>query len=198
RGVSLQALIGANPQIRNPHLIQPGQTLNIPAGGAAPGATPGATPPRGSTPTGNASGARTVQIAESFLNRNASELKRSGQLPMDPSVPSNLCCANFVSAVLRKNGLMTAREHTNAVRQLDITLRNKGWQPVNMANAKPGDVVIMQRGGVSHTEIVAKNENGRVTLIGSNNRNADGSQRITYDPGPWWHSKVSAILTPPR
>ena len=104
----------------------------------------------------------------------------------------------YNKAVLEKNGLLSKGEHTDSVRQLDKTLRGKGWTPVSMAHAKPGDVVIMQRNGVSHTEIVAKNENGKITLVGSNNRNADGSQRITYDAGTWWHSKVSAILTPPR
>ena len=196
-GVSLSALTAANPQIRNPNLIHPGQKINIPGGGkpTAPVQGPGPSTP---TPAGNATGARTAQIAESFLGRNASELKRSGDLPMNPNVPNNVCCANFVSAVLEKNGQLSKSEHTDAVRVLDPTLRKKGWTEVSMANAKPGDVVIMQRGGVSHTEIVAKNENGKITLVGSNNRNADGSQRITYDAGTWWHSKVSAILTPPR
>ena len=196
-GVSLSALTAANPQIRNPNLIHPGQKINIPGGGkpTAPVQGPGPSTP---TPAGNATGARTAQIAESFLGRNASELKRSGDLPMNPNVPNNVCCANFVSAVLQKNGLLSKSEHTDAVRVLNTTLRKKGWTEVSMANAKPGDVVIMQRGGVSHTEIVAKNENGKITLVGSNNRNADGSQRITYDAGTWWHSKVSAILTPPR
>ena len=196
-GVSLSALTAANPQIRNPNLIHPGQKINIPGGGKSspPVQGPGPSTP---TPAGNATGARTAQIAESFLGRNASELKRSGDLPMNPNVPNNVCCANFVSAVLQKNGLLSKSEHTDAVRVLNTTLRKKGWTEVSMANAKPGDVVIMQRGGVSHTEIVAKNENGKITLVGSNNRNADGSQRITYDAGTWWHSKVSAILTPPR
>ena len=196
-GVSLSALTAANPQIRNPNLIHPGQKINIPGGGKSspPVQGPGPSTP---TPAGNATGARTAEIAESFLGRNASELKRSGDLPMNPNVPNNVCCANFVSAVLEKNGQLSKSEHTDAVRVLDPTLRKKGWTEVSMANAKPGDVVIMQRGGVSHTEIVAKNENGKITLVGSNNRNADGSQRITYDAGTWWHSKVSAILTPPR
>ena len=200
-GVSLQALTAANPQVRNPNLIYPGQKIHIPGGGGkADGANGGTGPtaPKQPTPAGNATGARAAKIAESFLGRNASELKRSGDLPMNPNVPSNVCCANFVSAVLQKNGQLSKGEHTDAVRVLNTTLRKKGWTPVSMANARPGDVVIMQRGGVSHTEIVAKNENGKITLIGSNNRNADGSQRITYDAGTWWHSKVSAILTPPR
>jgi len=36
-GVSLSALIAANPQIGNPNLIYPGQTVNIPGGGSLPG-----------------------------------------------------------------------------------------------------------------------------------------------------------------
>ena len=202
-GVSLQSLIAANPQIRNPDLIYPGQKVHLPGGAGAgksggAGETGGAKGAGTPTPAGNATGARTAQIAESFLNRNASELKRSGELPMNPNVPSNVCCANFVSAVLEKNGLLSKGEHTDSVSTLNSTLQRKGWTSVSLADAKPGDVVIMKRGGVSHTEIVAKNENGKVTLVGSNNRNADGSQRITYDSGTWWHSKVSAILTPPR
>ena len=204
-GVSLKDLIAANPQIKNPDLIYPGDKVKIPGGGRT-GGTPGSAPVDGTAPTttsgahtpaGNASSARTAQIAESFLNRNASELKRSGDLPMNPNVPNNVCCANFVSAVLQKNGLLGKGEHTDSVAQLNTTLRRKGWTPVSLANARPGDVVIMQRNGTSHTEIVAKNENGKITLIGSNNRNADGSQRITYDSSTWWHSKVSAILRAP-
>jgi spore coat assembly protein SafA len=44
-GVSLQALIAANPQISDPAAIYPGQTINLPAGagaGAGAGAQPGA------------------------------------------------------------------------------------------------------------------------------------------------------------
>ena len=134
-----------------------------------------------------------MQIAESFLERNASELKKSGELPMNPNVPSDVCCANFVSAVLEKNGQMTKGEHTDRVETLGNTLRGKGWKQVSLANAKPGDVIILNNG--AHVEMVAKNENGKLTLIGSNNRNADGSQRITYGsvygPNP-------VVLTPPN
>ncbi|WP_288919890.1 SafA/ExsA family spore coat assembly protein [uncultured Ottowia sp.] len=206
-GVSLKSLIAANPQIANPDLIYPNQKINLPSGAQGAGRTGGAGGTGGAqgtqgtstpTPAGNGKGANTAAIAKSFEGRNASELKRSGALPMNPNVPNDVCCANFVSAVLQKNGLLSAGEHTDAVRQLDVTLRRKGWQPVSLANAKPGDVVIMERNGVSHTEIVASNENGKVTLIGSNNRNADGSQRITYDASNWWHNHLSAILTPPN
>jgi len=36
RGISLQSLIAANPQISNPDLIYPGQNINIPGGGSSP------------------------------------------------------------------------------------------------------------------------------------------------------------------
>ncbi|GHE26478.1 LysM peptidoglycan-binding domain-containing protein [Vulcaniibacterium thermophilum] len=59
-GVSLDALLRANPQIRNPNLIHPGQSVNLPGGGSAPprtevgpprseGAPPA--PPSGEAPT---------------------------------------------------------------------------------------------------------------------------------------------------
>src|SRR5690554_2745455 len=62
-GVSLDALIAANPQIRNPDLIHPGQTVHMPGGGGggggggpAPAPGPGtgadpAPPPSGEVPT---------------------------------------------------------------------------------------------------------------------------------------------------
>lgn len=59
-GVSLGALLGANPQIRNPDLIHPGQTVHVPGGGGgnpapAPAPAPGPgqdpAPPSGDTPT---------------------------------------------------------------------------------------------------------------------------------------------------
>jgi len=193
-GVSLQSLIAANPQISNPNLIYPGQKINIPGGSSSgSGSVGGAAPANSATPS-NGSGA--AQIAESFLGRNASDLKGSGELPMNPNVPNNVCCANFVSAVLQKAGLLSASEHTDRVVTLKTTLLNKGWTPVSLANAKPGDVVIIG-GDAHHTEIVAKNENGKITLVGSNNRNADGSQRVSYDTYSA-NNESCLILTPPH
>jgi spore coat assembly protein SafA len=56
-GVSASALINANPQISNPNLIYPGQSINIPGGsGGTPAPQPGTQepappPPSGDTPT---------------------------------------------------------------------------------------------------------------------------------------------------
>ncbi|HNR90872.1 MAG TPA: LysM peptidoglycan-binding domain-containing protein [Dokdonella sp.] len=196
-GVSLSSLIAANPQIANPNLIHPGQEVRIPGGVTSGGGRVDGPSP--TSPTTPVSGNNPARIAERFLDRNASELKRSGDLPMNPNVPSNLCCANFVSAVLEKAGLISHGQRSDSVAQLNTNLRNAGWTPVSLANARPGDVVIIQGGGMSHTEIVASNDNGKVTFIGSNNRNADGTQRITYDNGRWFTSTSHyTILTPPR
>ena len=187
----------ANPQIANPDLIYPGQQIHIPGGkGIDRGAPSGGNGVDGTikaAPTGNGTGANAAAIAESFLHRNASDLKQSGELPMNPNVPNDVCCANFISAVLEKNGQLSPGEHTDSVSGLNNTLRNKGWQQVSLADAKPGDVVIMNGGG--HTEMVVKNENGQLTLVGSNNSNPDDSQRIGYDSGAWASDMI--VLTPP-
>jgi spore coat assembly protein SafA len=199
-GVSLQALIKANPQIVNPDLIYPGDTVHIPGGngagsssGSGAGSVDGAGPAAGVDDSVPVSGRNPASIARQFLDRNASELKRSGDLPMNPNVPSNICCANFVSAVLQKAGLLPDRLHTDSVNTLESTLQSRGWKAVDAAHAKPGDVVIIRHNGGQHTVLVESNKNGHLTLIGSNNRNADGSQRITLG-GLWGNAK---IYTPP-
>ncbi|MEO7199051.1 MAG: LysM peptidoglycan-binding domain-containing protein, partial [Dokdonella sp.] len=196
-GVSVAGLIAANPQVSNPNLIYPGQQLNIPAGGHV--GSPPVKGPSGPGPSAPVGGGNPASIAAKFIDRNASELKRSSDLPMNPNVPSNVCCANFVSAVLEKSGLIKHSQRSDSVAQLNVNLRNDGWKPVAQSQAKPGDVVIIKGGGMSHTEIVASNNNGKLTFIGSNNRNADGSQRISYDSGSWFlNSGHATILTPPR
>jgi len=245
-GVSLNALIRANPQISNPDLIRPGQYINLPSGGGgeAPAAYtvqrgdtlsgiasrygldyrdiarengisnpnlifPGQTLQlggggtngsagiggvEGSRPVGGGSG-NVIEIAQHYLGRNASDLKRDGSddLPMQANCPSNLCCANFVSAVLVQAGQLPPNQQTLSVAQLNSTLRGNGWTPVSAQDARPGDVVIIQGGGVSHTEIYAGN--GR--MIGSNNTNADGTQRVGYDNLSWALQKGAVILRAP-
>jgi lysozyme len=191
-GVSLQSLIAANPQLADPNLIVPGEGVHLPAGAAG-----GAAPVAPSAPLDAAAG-DAAAIARRFVGRNASELKGSGELPMDPSVPSNLCCANFVSAVLQQAGLLSAAEHTNSVDRLDDLLRSQGWQPVDPAQARPGDVVIIQGGGVSHTVMVESNDNGNLRLVRSNNVNADGTQRVTIGSADYALSHGAVILTPPE
>lgn len=245
-GVSLAALIRANPQIANPDLIRPGQYVAVPdGGGAAPASytvragdtlsaiagrfgldwrdvasangladpnriypgqtirldgagssapTDGPRPSEGPGATGGNSG-DVLAIAQRYLGRNASDLKRDtgDALPMRADCPSNLCCANFVSAVLVQAGQLPPGQQTLSVAQLNSTLRANGWTPVSAQDARPGDVVIIQGGGVSHTEIYAGN--GR--MIGSNNTNSDGTQRVGYDDLGWALQKGAFILRAP-
>lgn len=198
-GVSLSALVAANPQISNPNLIYPGQTVHIPGGSASSG-TSGTQGPSETGGTSGASGNKVVDIAKQFLGRNASELKRSGDLPMNPNVSSDICCANFVSAVLQKAGLLD--RHTDLVSGSSKTgtgvngsigqiLKDRGWKVVDAAHAKPGDVAIVNNG--HHVELVSSNNGGDITLIGSNNINADGTQQVSYSQpyGNAWY------LSPP-
>ncbi len=202
-GVPLNKLIAANPQIANPNLIHPGDKINVPVGGSGNSSTGANDTSGGSSPVGATTGSTSpngnnaADIARQFLGENASSLKRSGKLPMNPNVPSDICCANFVSACLQKAGMLPNSLHTDSVSTLNNTLRQRGWHEVNPANAKPGDVVIIQSHGVSHTVMVESNHNGKLTLIGSNNRNADGSQRITDGSADWALSHGGVILTPP-
>lgn len=248
-GVSLDALIRANPQISNPNLIRPGEEVRIPAGGG--GDSPASAPQtytvqRGDTlseigerfgvdwrilaqvnglsnpnlilpgqqlritggggavggpeaandagPAGG-SGRNAAEVARQYLGRNASDLKvdRTDNLPMNAAVANNVCCANFVSAVLTEAGQLPANLHTDSVRQLDQTLRSRGWTEVSAAQARPGDVVIIQSNGISHTVLV----NGPGETIGSNNRNADGSQRVTTGSLDWAVRNGGVILRAP-
>ena len=180
-GVSLSSLIAANPQIGNPDLIFPGQTVHLPSGSSGASGTGnagGANGTGGATGTGSATptGGNPAAIANSFLDRNASDLKRSGELPMNPNVANDVCCANFVTACLQKAGLINW--HSDGVVDMANRLKAQGWKVVDAAHAKPGDVAIVNGG--AHTELVYANNGGDITLIGSNNRNADGSQRVTY------------------
>ncbi|UVO50014.1 phage tail tip lysozyme [Sphingomonas sp. SUN019] len=191
-GVSWQSIAQAN-NLSNPNLILPGQTLSIPgrSGGTGSsgevGGTGAATPGGG---TGNV-----AEIAAKYLGQNASSLKGNTRdnLPMNANVPSNVCCANFVSAVLTEAGQLPGNLHTDSVATLNSTLRSRGWTPVPASEAKPGDVVIIQGGGVSHTEIVS----GPGQMIGSNNVNADGTQRISPGDLSWALSKGGVILRAP-
>lgn len=191
-GTSYQVIAQANG-IANPNLIYPGQTLTIPGGDRGAGDAGGVAGPGSTAPSGGSS--NVLEIAEKYLGQNASSLKTNGgdSLPMDPNCPSNLCCANFVSAVLIEAGQLPAGDHTNSVATLNSTLRSQGWTAVPASEAKPGDVVIIQGGGVSHTELIA----GPGKMIGSNNTNADGTQKVGYDNLSWALDKGAVILRAP-
>ncbi|WP_407354209.1 LysM peptidoglycan-binding domain-containing protein [Luteimonas sp. R10] len=194
-GTSVDALMSLNSQIRDPDLIYAGDTLRLPGGADADGdgAGPVSGPETVAGP-GTVSGNNAAAIAEQFLGRNAGELKHSDELPMQSWVPNNVNCANFVSACLQKAGLIDASQASASVDVLASNLKGAGWQTVSLQNARPGDVVLMQRDGQSHVVLFAGFENGQPKFIGSNNVNADGSQRVSWGGA----SGRYEIITPPR
>ena len=181
--------------LANPHLLFPDQTIQL--GGSARGGQPGGAGSVGDVESsgGTGNGRNPADIAKQYLGRNAADLRgdRSDNLPMNAHVPANICCANFVSAVLTEAGQLPGNLHTDSVKQLNSTLRGRGWTEVSASQAKPGDVVIIQGGGVSHTVLYA----GDGKTIGSNNRNPDGSQKVTYGDLSWALSNGGKILRAP-
>src|SRR5690554_6036937 len=174
-GSTVQTLQSLNPQISNPNMIYAGDTLRLSADGSA---GPGGNTAIGTQAVGGpdtvVSGSNAAAIAEQFLGRNAGELKHSNELPMESWVPNNVNCANFVSACLQKAGLITAGQASASVDQLANNLRGAGWQPTSLANARPGDVVLMQSNGQSHVVLFAGHDaNGQPKFIGSNNRSEE-------------------------
>jgi hypothetical protein len=140
-------------------------------------------------PVGNTANA--ASHAEQYLGWGEPQLQADR---VDDPAPYGESCADFVSSMLQKSGLINW--HTNLVANLATQLLAQGWTQVPLADAKPGDVWICDgANGESHTEIVASNNNGHVTLIGSNNVSSD-MQQVSYDsysasiPG-------SYILAPP-
>lgn len=180
-GVSLSALERANPQIKNPNVISVGQRINIPGKGSGTGSTGGSGSTHGTGGTGGTSGSgktgKAVDLARQYLGRYETDLQAHG---ITQRCPPNESCANFVTSMLHQAGAINFR--TLGVADLNNRLRAAGWHVVSAKDAKPGDVWICNGAhGESHTELVASNNNGRVTLIGSNNHPNPSNQQINYD-----------------
>jgi LysM repeat protein len=142
---------------------------------------------------GGAKGKNAAAVAHQYLGRYESDLQRHG---ITKPCPTNVSCANFVSSMLQKAHKINF--HTLGVSDLNAKLRARGWHPVSLAHAKPGDVWICNGAhGESHTELVSSNHNGHVTLIGSNNYPSRSNQRINLD-GHSAYISGSFILAPPR
>lgn len=126
----------------------------------------------------DARGDNPAKIAEKFLGRNASDLKRSGELPaMQSWVPNDVNCANFVSGCLEAAGLIDKNQASASVAGLAANLEADGWVSIPLSEAKPGDVVIANGG--HHVVLYA----GDGQFIGSNNVNPDGSQKVSMGGG---------------
>ncbi len=177
--------------ISNPNVIHPGQVLTIP-GRSSTNTNPAHVPSQGPGPTQGPTGPSTpgaggnaLAIARSDLGRNISDLKYNGNLAADlDKWPGNdVCCANFVSAVLQKAGQISPGEHNDNVVGLSNNLsRDPNWRRADPNSLQPGDVVCFEvpgEGHFAHLEMFAGYVNGRPTFNGSNNVNSDGTQRIS-------------------
>lgn len=187
-GVSWPTPAQLNP-LNDPNLILPGQRLVLAvADGRATGGAPVPNPSPSAGSSGGGGG-----IAQSYLGQDATSLMASHALPMDLNSADTGRDAAFVSAAPVKAGALSASGPADLVSTLDSTPRAGGRRPISAADAKPGDVVIMQGGGIDHTETVP----GPGQMIGPNNDNADGAQRVSYDSLSYAASYDGAILQPP-
>jgi hypothetical protein len=139
-------------------------------------------------------GTKAASEAERYLGKNEAQLQAEGvTLPC----PDGESCANFVSSMLVKAGASNFR--TLGVADLAQGLTDRGWKEVPLKDAKPGDVWICNYAKGSpdeqHTELVASNKNGHVTLIGSNNIDSS-MQQISYDSSSA-NIAGTYILSPP-
>ena len=190
-GTTVDALLRANPQIKNRRLIITGQDLEIPgyrdefvpARPARPArpSVPAPAPRGGEDRRGNSAA---FDIAKGLLGWNASRLKVAtnpvGEAMFD-WVPNNLNCANFVSAVLVAAGQLPRSQVDASVRGLMDKLDNaSGFRRVSLKDARPGDVVSMKTRGGHHVVLFAGWKNGQPLFIGSNNVNVDGSQKVSW------------------
>lgn len=133
-----------------------------------------------------------VTLGKKYLGRYESDLQRHG---ITSKCPYNESCANFVTSMLYRSKAINFK--TLGVADLNNRLRAAGWKVVPRSQAKPGDVWICNGAhGESHTELVASNKGGKVTLLGSNNHPRPGDQQINYDT---YSANISGsfILSPP-
>lgn len=148
--------------------------------GGGSGGSSGGTGQHGDLNVKQAGSGNPAGIAEGLLHTSASSIMQNQQVPMDKGIPTDVCCANFASACLVKAGEIPQSQHTNSVSTLSSELKGDGWHNESRSEAKPGDVCIV--GSDEHVEIVASNDNGRITLVGSNNTDGgSGPQAVSYD-----------------
>ncbi|MBM4381715.1 MAG: LysM peptidoglycan-binding domain-containing protein [Deltaproteobacteria bacterium] len=193
-GTTVDALLRANPQITNRRLIVTGQKLEIPGYRdefvpARPSRPARPARPTGPVPAPPSGGERRgasapFEIAKDFLGWNASRLKVAANTvgkAMFDWVPNNVNCANFVSGVLVAAGQLPRVQVDASVRGLMTKLdNNPDYRRVSLRDARPGDVVSMKTRGGHHVVFFAGWRDGRPLFLGSNNVNADGTQKVSW------------------
>jgi hypothetical protein len=113
------------------------------------------------TPDGG--GGRAVQIAASHLGQDAQNVQMSNYSAAGGRTND---CADFVSGCLADAGMFHKTSGDASVSQFKEDLQRQGYHQVSKEQSQPGDVAIIQGGGVSHTELVASQGAGKA--IGAN------------------------------
>ncbi|WP_052772876.1 TIGR02594 family protein [Luteimonas sp. FCS-9] len=199
-GVSLEALLAANPQVRDPDRIAGGQALSIPepVAGTAPPAAHASSEPlssvhpsiRAQLPAANDGAPDWMTIAERELGQAEVSGTRanprimayhaaSGFWGRDDSGRDNAWCGSFVSFVMKAAGHPIASE----------AYRAREW--ANWGEAVPRDGI--QRGDVvvfpNHVGFVDRVEGDTVHLLG-------GNQSNTVNVAPYDLGNAIAIRRP--
>lgn len=205
-GVSLQALIAANPQIKNPDLIFPGQKINIPGQGNAVSGPATSTPSR-PQPRGGLSGlwdrakdtfTNTVGNITGSMKEKMSRLLQIGRAQVGTLESGNNAgaitkftggktgwpyCAKFVSWVYRQAGMPLPGGDQWAVAGIKSIIKRLG-QWTDKSRLQPGMACTFSKW--SHVEIIAKpvHQNGRLvgymTVGGNTTIPGTGRQGVAY------------------
>lgn len=170
-GVSLQALIAANPQIKNPDLIYPGQQIHLP-GGSAPTAS-GRTGSAGGSHKGGLSSlkdsfthavskltgsakdkvARLLSIAKAQVGTMESGENAGAITKFTGGKTGWPWCAKFFSWVYRQAGMPLPGGDQWAVASVKTIIQHLGqWR--SPSSLQPGMAVTFR--GFSHIEMIAK------------------------------------------
>jgi hypothetical protein len=197
----IHAIQKLNPKITDPNLIIAGDSLNLPgvngafrsddmSTGAGKTLRDGASKIGGPSPVGKDDGggatSNAFEIARAQLGKNAASLKLENSAlgrAMEDWVPNNVNCASFVGGCLEAAGQISHADYSAGCTTLMANLdRNSKFKRVSLANASVGDCVTFKTATSHHTVMFAGFKNGQPQFIGSNNVNADGSQKITMGP----------------
>lgn len=171
-GVSLSSLIAANPQIKNPSLIYPGQTVHIPGGGSQGGGqVSGGSKTQG---TGGVDGPANVNGVNS--SQKLADAARSAALGMGGYSSQGLCATGVSRAIQNAYGIKVWGNGN----QIDDNLpRNKFKQidiPLSEALKIPGLVLTWEH---TSTSLGAKYGHTAVTLGDGHSSASDFIERNT-------------------
>ena len=151
-GVTLDALKSANPQIKNPNLIHPGDKINIPKPGTIQG-------PETIPPPDNNKAARLIQAARKYLGVPYQWGGGHWNNPY-PERAYGLDCSGFVGQVFHDIGIeLPGGGWRGNMRYHGLATHHfQGGKPVSANDLRPGDIVFWGKNGhVTHEAIYIGN-----------------------------------------